>query len=257
MKTAITVQGLEPKTEVSITPEAQELKSSALALAKPITVVFDAKTQELAVDAERQIKRILADVESFREQIKKPVLDLGRDIDAKAKQFRSELETERDRLNRLNVAYENKKAMDAAKERERLQREADEAKRIEEAKLAALQAETNPAKIEVLKEEVEQAALVREMQQVEAEISTPSSSVAGMGVKKEYDYEVVEINAFAQQYPDLVKIEVKRRETLEAIKSGRFNVHEWSKDQQMSVPTDIIGIPAGLRVFEVTKINVR
>lgn len=66
---------------------------------------------------------------------------------------------------------------------------------------------------------------------------TTRGEVGQSTVKKFWNYEVTDINALAAARPDLVKIEVKRREALEAVK------------QNQSIP--------GLRVFEDMQVTSR
>ncbi len=279
----IQLAGLSPVVTITINPEALTLKATALASSKVVTVVFDADSQERAITAVRDIKKILGALEKTRKEIKEPVLNLGRDIDTQAKRFAAGLEAEQSRLDGLSQAYQRKVAEDQRREAARV-----EAKRLEDlaietarqkaikdaeekAERLAQEARENeerntPEALEALRlatEESDRLKAEQEARELDAEFATMTAPaavavvdpVSSAKVKIEYDYEVVEINAFAQQYPEMCNIEVKRSVILTALKGGQFHVKAYSEEHQRLMPTEEMGTVAGLRIFEVFKVR--
>lgn len=123
---------------IAVAVNIEDHKRSLIASARAIPAVSDGLTQELAVDAVKQMKALMASVESSRVEVKAPVLTLGRAIDDAAKQFRAELDAEVTRLMASITAFqtaERRKAEEA--ERQRL----EELRRIEQARQEAEAAE--------------------------------------------------------------------------------------------------------------------
>lgn len=166
-------------------------RESALEKAALIGAVKDANQQELAVEALRVIKGLLSDMEKRRERAKAPVLDLGRAIDATAKQAVEELKAEELRLNTELGSYQQEQLIIArrkeaerqaelnriederkAKEREAWLKSESERKAREEAERAAqakAAAEERARQEAIAKAAAEKARLEREAQaQVEA-----------------------------------------------------------------------------------------
>lgn len=142
---------------VTIIPEAQKAKEDALALATTITTVTTAAQQQDAIAAASMMKGLLRDVEKAREEVKKPVLEAGRTIDATAKAYAKELDAETKRVEKLASDYQieqNRIAAALKAEEERKQREAREAEEAERRKeaeaLRRLQEESDRARREEL-----------------------------------------------------------------------------------------------------------
>lgn len=151
---------------VTIVPAAQQAKADALALAKPILSVTSIQEQQDAISAASLMKRLLRDVEKARKEVKKPVLEAGRRIDAVADDYSKELTSETQRVELLAADFqreEDRKAAAIRAEEERKQREAREAEEMERRKeqeaLARIAAEAERerraalAKIQAAKDE--------------------------------------------------------------------------------------------------------
>lgn len=149
----------DAKLSITFTPAAVELKESALGLAALINRVSTPDENANAVEAQKELKRILGLCEAARKQCKEPILDFGRAIDQGAKQFSSEIDAEFHRVTKLVADFqalelEKQRAAEAARrlEEQKLQRERElEERRIREAaqaeanRLAAEQAEAERA----------------------------------------------------------------------------------------------------------------
>jgi len=219
---------------VAVNEDAEAKKAEALEAAGNITEIADSFDNECAVEAVRDIKSIMSDVESCRKTVKAPVLKLGKAIDQAAKDFCGALITEQARVQKLITGYadeQRKIAWEAEKarraEQERLERERQAA--AEELKKAETPEETYRAKRTVAK-----------AVQAEADnkaISTAPEKVSGLVVTRRKDFRIVDIDALHKARPDLVHVMPKRSEILEAIKT-----------------TDKI---PGLEIFEETKTSIR
>jgi hypothetical protein len=118
---------------VTIVPEAIAAKANALTLATQIKTVANAEQQRDAIAAASLMKGLLRDVEKAREEVKKPVLDAVRKIDAAAKSYAAELDAEVKRVERLASEYQAEQNRIAAALKAEEERKAREAREAEEA----------------------------------------------------------------------------------------------------------------------------
>ncbi len=128
--------------QITITPEAEAQKAAVLDLSRAVQAVTDQDSCDIAQARIKALAAIRIAVDKSRELVKKPVLDLGRTIDATAKTFSAEVVAEEARLSALVNEYareQQRKAREAAetaeRERQRIEREEHEAR------MAALRAE--------------------------------------------------------------------------------------------------------------------
>jgi len=119
---------------VALDAGAPQIRESLLAESEFIVGVDSPEENEVAQRAFAKIKRLLAEVEGTRKDIKDPVLQLGRDIDATAKMFCDDLVREATRLGGLMGGYLQRVA-------DRQRREQEERRRIEAERIAAERAE--------------------------------------------------------------------------------------------------------------------
>ena len=92
--------------EVSIVPDAYQLRAQALEASALIGKVTDEATKQVAVEAQILLKEIVDQCEQSRVAVKAPVLETGRLIDAIAKQYASEAKLELMRLSKEVGDYE-------------------------------------------------------------------------------------------------------------------------------------------------------
>jgi chromosome segregation ATPase len=189
MSTALVLSGANA-IRVEIPAESLTRKTEALATAAAVQAVTDAATQQQAASALRSVQSLLKAVEDSRQQIKAPVLQAGRDIDATAKDFASPLEKEKARLGNMLAAFEaaeRRKAQEAERqrqaemarieaERQKAEREAqeaerrrqEEAQRIERERQAAERAADSARLAEIERQQRKAAAEAQRQQQAEA-----------------------------------------------------------------------------------------
>lgn len=159
--------------EALISPDAEARKRTIIEASRRIIAVTDQDSCDIAQARLKALAAIRIAVEKSRNEVKRPVLELGRTIDGIAHEFAAEIVSEETRLDQL--------VKDFAREQQRIAREAREAaererQRIEreehERKMAALRAEQEAERqrmeAERAKHEAEMARLRAERQQDEA-----------------------------------------------------------------------------------------
>lgn len=89
------------KRAATFTPLAVELRDRALESSALVGRVTGPEENARAVEAQKEIHATIGAIEKARKAAKEPILDLGRAVDAAAKQFAEDLEAERSRVSRL------------------------------------------------------------------------------------------------------------------------------------------------------------
>lgn len=178
---------------VTISPDALAKKRDAIELAQSVVQVTNAQEQQDAVAAAAILKGLTKAMEETRTEIKKPVLEAGRQIDALAKGYSDTINAELKRVERLAGDYQAK--VNAAIEAER-QRE-----------LADMEAARQGGVTENLLRE--QAARTIEINQ--------RPTVAGASVRQTWDYEILDARVLYAARPDLFDLVPKRSLILASI----------------------------------------
>jgi hypothetical protein len=267
----ITVPGLA-QAEVTINTTAYTRRAEIIEAANfcPPTVT-DADTQAEVTNVLRDIARILKEVEQGRQEAKAPALEIGRKIDAAAKEFVGALDPHMKRLNGMLVAYETEQrriAMEAERKRQEeirkqeaeqelarkraLLAETEAREKREAAERAAREATSAEARAKAQEEarkaaEAQQQAAAAKAQQEEAArlqqaelLRAPAPVVTratGASVQTPWTFEVVNIRELYAANPDLVELSVKRSDVLALIRSGTREI-------------------PGLRIYQETKVRV-
>lgn len=259
MKNAIVLTNVE-QLAVSILPTAVEQKTTALAAAAAVTAVSDTKTQAAAVNVLKDLQAIAKSVESSRAAVKAPVLEIGRKIDALARDFVVGLESEADRIKRLVASYQTeqeriRQAAERARleELQRLEREAaavkakEEAAKAEAARLEAekqkaweaeFTAETDKqiedavgAQAALLAREAEAdrqrqeqaakaAALEAQQKAVASAVIPTAHKPSGMSVQEKWRFEVINLAVLFQHDSSLVRMEANASAINERLRLG-------------------------------------
>lgn len=247
-------------------PEAEKLKLSLLKNSASVKVVDDKPSEAIALSTASELASFRKQLETTRKAVKQPVLDLGKRIDAVAEKFGQEVEVEEKRIRthlgsyQMKLAQEQQKIMEAVRvkqqEAARILREAEEAqkqKSLAEAEalrlsqlkksqpLAEVKAERLAEKLEAKAEALEQQALDARVAAMQMEQIADDTKVKGGGMT--WDYEVTDIQALYAECPELVKLEDKRRDILDRLKTL----------EDSGKPTGI----HGLRTFKVPSIRIR
>lgn len=179
---------------VTLPTTSLQIKTSTLTESAKVTKVTNKDELEAAVMMCRNIKQLLAVVESTRILVKDPFLNAGRKVDEIAKNFCIELETELIRLNGdtrsrqkgLITVFNEAEAERARKEEELKQQQlADDQRKADEAiaKQERIAGQANPS----VKNEIKAAAAVEtavaKVQETTAAQIKPPTAVAGMKAK--------------------------------------------------------------------------
>lgn len=205
MKSLI-IQPVGQGFSVAIQSEAEEHKAKTLALAQRIATVSDIIEQQTAIEVTSFLKSLTKGMEATREEVKKPFLQAGREIDAAAKKYAKEIDEEVNRLQSMIATYqegERRKAEAIRREQERQQQEAEDAlRRANEAIIAA--------KTDQARQEAELSAM--ELEDASNTVLAPPEppKATGAAVREEWDFDVVNVHELYRAYPSLVKLEVNR-----------------------------------------------
>ena len=202
MSAVLTITGLQ-HTQIEITPNSYERRDDILATTGSVTDIEDALDADIAANALKIVSDIVKEVEAARTTIKNPVLEIGRKIDATAKEFVAGLSLEKTRLERLLGDYQAAQRI-----------KADRARRQAEAEVDRLEFEAHKAALAADRERVEgQASVVAEEAQTKVfEARVALATIAhikpeGVTVRENWKHEVVDIAALFKARPDLCVIE--------------------------------------------------
>lgn len=248
--------------ELTIAPEAEDRKQEMLVHAGSVTKVTSNDESADAQWVSRKLAQMRIEVEKSRKLVKEPVNRIGKLIDQTAKDFLIELEAEERRITKLVGDH----AMEVARikrEKEEEERRAFEAARIarEEALAAQEAAEAAKAGKQGIASLIaaQEAAKAAEAARVEtlATRMDASAEVAGTkvaeGVRFAIDFEVENAEQFYLSAPALVKLEVKRAETLAWIKAHAETDPAFDQAIQNNAGCQI----TGLRVFKKPVVSSR
>lgn len=242
--TEIEVSGL---TFPGIKPSLAVIARKELALKKSagIVMVENAQDQEKAVEAMKALKSIQKGVESSRELVKRPAIEIGRAIDSCAKDFVSEVNSELNRLSDIVSAFQKleMKRIQELREREQAKQQAlldEERKKLAELQAKVDAAKTAAGKLKALQamDKVEQQTHEKVITSIQTENKASVERVAGMRFQPKWNFEVTDINALAASKPHAITIEPNNMVIRGLISGGMREC-------------------PGLRIFEDFKTNVR
>lgn len=203
-ETSLIKVGKLDEIEVSLLPEASDLKKHLLGEASGVEKIEDAFDAVCAAEVLKKLSKATREIESARKEVKSPVLDLGKRIDGVAKDFSGDLKEHEKRISRLLGSYEaeQRRIREEAARRERERQEA--AKRD----LASEDEEV----VKAAEESLEKSAAA-----IEASAHRPE----GTAVRESYQFEVTDINALFKAAPHLCKIEPDNAAIRAAIKKSQ------------------------------------
>ena len=179
--------------EVVIANEAYDLRGHALLDAGNIVAIDDVFDANAAATAQSALKHILTEIESSRKDVKAPILQIGRKIDAIAKEFIADVVTEEARIAKLLGAYQRvERDKKVAAQREAMA--AENAIMIEQAQKAADSGN--------VMQPIEQTALDK-IAELRNQVADKHDAVAGVKVKTTTKFEVLDAAVLLQARPDL------------------------------------------------------
>lgn len=197
--------------QLTIAPEAESRKKELIEAAELVTTVTDNDESADAQVVSRKLAAMRIEVEKSRKLVKEPVNRIGKLIDKTAADFIGSLQAEEKRITRLVGDHAAEVArIKAEKEREE-RRAFEEARAAREAAEAAAEAAANTGKISDIiaakQADKERAEALAARMVASAEVA--ETKVAD-GVRFAWDFEVIDIDRFAADRPDLVTVEPKR-----------------------------------------------
>ncbi len=241
---AIILAGFNAGT-VQAAEDFEREKQRVIDACKAVTNTDTSEGMEKARQAVVDGKAFIAGIEKRREEVKKPVLDLGREIDAFAKTLNEGLAEPLARVNSMIVAQlkAEREAQEAAQRAEAdRQRKAAEEQRKAEIEAARLKEEATKAEAggdkakaaELEEKAFEESLRAEEAAMAPAPVFVPAVQPKGVSAKPTFDYEIngkteweiaASLLALAQVHPHFVKIEIRRSVVLDAInRAGERNL---------------------------------
>ena len=200
--TAIAIAGSVP--QVITDAGAIVRRNSLLAESSAVVRVASPIDYEAAGNIVADLKTLEREVEKARKEIKAPVIELGRQIDAAAEQFTASVKREIARVGPLLVAWDQEQARKRAEaerkareEAERVERERREAEAAEARRLAEIKAAEERAKREA--EEAARKAQASQDAAVKAEAAAKAREAAEAAQRAEQ----------AQQQANLAALQAK------------------------------------------------
>lgn len=250
---------------LEVSPEAETQKAELLASASAIVEVLDPAGSELARAEVKALAAMRNLVEKSRNQVKAPVLQVGKDIDAKAAEFVAEIKAEETRLTTLVGDY----AAEVERLRQKMLREIEEkrqaeAKALREAEEARLKAEREAEAAKQAEEEAmwadsaedqakaKEAARVAEEARAKAEAERSAIieekvveivPAAADGTKFVTDFEVEDLHALYIAHPSLCTLTIRTADVKAHLKMLE------DRGQDPSLP--------GLKVFRKPVVSTR
>jgi hypothetical protein len=106
---------------VIVDQSAVAIREEALTIAAGIGLVRNPAENEAATEALRRLGAVRKTTEATRKELKEPLLDLGRKIDATAKDFLAEVDAEETRIKRITADYQSE-ILAQQREAERIRR---------------------------------------------------------------------------------------------------------------------------------------
>jgi hypothetical protein len=232
--------------KVFIPDESQMCQSKVLVISAEIVSVANADEQSLCVGAMQNIKAYHKAVEQSRVSVKAPVLELTRRIDEIAREATAETNRELARLDGLLTPYvsaEREKALAAERARqtelariEQVRIEAETSAMVARQKAATVEAAARkaaevPRPKKVLEDACnaratalqEAAAYARKLDAINADVArvqqqiTDPAKVAGLSVREEWTFEVLDYEELLKVKPAWVVCDVRRSDVNRAI----------------------------------------
>jgi hypothetical protein len=174
---------------VSISPEAEAQKLELIEKASVVTTVNDNATADAARAHVKSLAAMRNLVEKSRKAIKEPVLQVGRDIDARAAEFVADLVGHEKRLSGLigdHAAEIERKRQEALREQRRIEAEAAEAQRRADQQRAAEEAARAKAAAdaEAARLQAEREAAAADDDDIDAQIAAAEAIDAANAARK-------------------------------------------------------------------------
>ena len=199
----IIVSGPLPRPEIELSPAAFNARTEALTTSGNIKAIATASDLDAAAGALTAIKSLTRSIEDSRKEVKAPVLEVGRRIDAVAKDYLAPLDTEAIRLSIMVGSYQEAGRRKA--EKERAEQAAIQAAAVEEmiAKQNAAAVSGDEAAGDAAREEAADIIAASQIAATNAE----GPKAGGVVTRTAWKFEVEDIYYLFKAKPDLCVIE--------------------------------------------------
>jgi len=233
---------------LTICQEAETSKRELLASSARVATVTNNDESADAAHVMRSLAQMRIMVDKGRKDVKEPVLRIGKLIDASAKNFLLEIESEESRLRQLIGDHANEVARLARIKAEEERKAFEIARAAREAAAAAQDAAEASGKISdvIAAKQAEQARQETLGARMEASSELAATKVAD-GVRFAWDFEVADMEAVLNGLRDYVEITVKRSPIL-----------AWFKEMEESGKSvEAIAECHGIRAFKKPVVSSR
>lgn len=227
---------------VELAPDALIIRDELAGKAAQIQTVDSSESAQLAAAVLKDLSQAIREMENARKDVKKPVLELGRKIDALGAEFSRPLEKEKTRLSLIIGAWQAEEERKAREEAERIRKaEMERIRKAEEEKRKAEEAARSISfdaafdaqeKIEESKNTIHDAS--------ETIVNLPKSApkIEGARIVKYTKWEVVDAAALMRSHPELFSPD-----------SAKISAYVKLISPEQA--------PAGLRVWQEAKASAR
>ena len=194
---------------VAVDAEAKALRDQLLMHAGNVTTVTDRLDADDATAVLRALTQFEKEIETAREAVKAPVLKVGREIDALAKDLLADVRAQSTRISRLCGAFEAEERRKSEAARYEAEREA--ARIAYEASVATLKANREANKSAEDKARATDAIAGKAQEQIaqvkQQAVQLAAPKPADSQLRTTHKYEVTDMAQLYKAQPHLVKLE--------------------------------------------------
>lgn len=209
-QTAMVVRD-DSRMTFNYTQAAFALREAALAQGALVGKVADGDDQKVAVAAQTEISRIISLAEKARVAAKEPVLEFGRQIDGRAKEFVKELKEEQLRIAQLVADFIQ---LEQARIRAAAQAENERLAALERERAQELTKAGTIEEVNAISEKFNERA------KAESIAPPPVSRVEGQRIRDDWEITVTDVWLLAKAHPTCVRIEPQLREIRSLLDAG-------------------------------------
>ena len=212
----IVVSGSLPSPQIELSPAAFNARTLALEASGRIKAIASVADLDAAAVALTKLKALTRSVEDSRKEVKAPVLEVGRRIDAVAKDYLISLESEAKRLSVIVGSYQEAQRRKAEKEREEAAQAQADAIAEMNAKQAQAVANGDEEAADAARAEAADKIAASQLAAINAEGPRPE----GITSRTSWKFEVVDITALHAARPELCVITPNNAAIRAVVKMG-------------------------------------
>jgi hypothetical protein len=212
----IVVSGSLPSPQIELSPAAFNARTLALEASGRIKAIASVADLDAAASALTKLKALTRSVEDSRKEVKAPVLEVGRRIDAVAKDYLTSLESEAKRLSVIVGSYQEAQRRKAEKEREEAAKAQADAIAEMNAKQAVAVANGDEEAADAARAEAADKIAASQLAAMNAEGPRPE----GITSRTSWKFEVVDITALYAARPELCVITPNNAAIRAVVKMG-------------------------------------